>query len=140
MSELRSVSLDRVDKGRFRATNVRGGTLEFGEGSEGDTDFTPVELLLVALGGCTGIDVDYIAGKRAEFDSFAITVTADKLRDEQGNHLQDITISFAPRFPDGPEGDAARAMVPSAVQKSHDRLCTVGRTVQLGTPIRTELT
>jgi uncharacterized OsmC-like protein len=31
-------------------------------------------------------------------------------------------------------------MVPSAVQKSHDRLCTVGRTVQLGTPIRTELT
>jgi len=38
-------------------------------------------------------------------------------------------------FPAGADGDAARAVLPDAIRKSHDRLCTVGRTVELGTPI-----
>lgn len=38
-------------------------------------------------------------------------------------------------FPDGEAGDAARAVLPKAVAESHDRLCTVGRTVELPTPV-----
>lgn len=134
MTDQRTVRLDRVEKARFRATNVRGGTLDLGEGT--DADFTPVELLLVAIAGCTGIDVDYITTKRAEACSFALTVSADKVRDEHGNHLQDIEVRFAVEFPDGPGGDAAREILPSAIQKSHDRLCIVSRTVELGTAIQ----
>jgi putative redox protein len=37
------------------------------------------------------------------------------------------------------QGDAARAVLPDAVKKSHDRLCTVSRTVELGTPIATRI-
>ena len=54
------------------------------------------------------------------------------MRDDDGNHLTDIHITFHLEFPDGEAGDAARAVLPEAVQRSHDRLCTVGRTVELG--------
>jgi putative redox protein len=30
-------------------------------------------------------------------------------------------------------------ILPDAVNRSHDRLCTVGRTVELGTPITTKI-
>ena len=38
-------------------------------------------------------------------------------------------------FPEGEAGDRAREMLPKAIAMSHDRLCTVSRTVVLGTPI-----
>jgi uncharacterized OsmC-like protein len=129
----RSVRLDRITKARFLATNARGGTITVGEGT--DADFTPVELLLVAIGACTAIDVDYITAKRAEATEFRLEVLGEKVRDEQGNHLTGLTTVFRVRFPDGEPGDAARAVLPDAVAKSHDRLCTVSRTVEIGTPV-----
>ncbi len=129
----RFVTLTRTASGRFRATNNRGGDLEFGQGD--DPAFTPVELLLVAIGGCTGIDVDLITSRRALPESFVVTVAADKIRDDGGNRLDDVTVTFAITFPDGPEGDAARGVLPDAVRRSHDRLCTVSRTVELPTPV-----
>jgi len=135
---LRTVSMERTELGRYEVRNVRGGKLSIGEGK--DSDFTPVELLLVALGGCTAIDVDYITSKRAEPVSFSITVNGDKLRDaEKGNHLENLEVRLSVTFPAGEQGDAARAALPMALQRSHDRLCTVGRTVETGTPIRTTL-
>jgi uncharacterized OsmC-like protein len=129
----RSVELTRLRKARFLARNDRGGELEFGEGD--DEAFSPVELLLAAIAGCTAIDVDYITAKRAEADSFVVTVDAQKIRDDQGNRLTDISIRFAVDFPDSEGGTAARDVLPSAVQRSHDRLCTVSRTVEVGTPV-----
>ncbi|MEJ7634879.1 OsmC family protein [Aeromicrobium sp.] len=129
----RSVELDRTGKARFRATNVRGGTLDFGEGD--DSDFTPVELLLVAIAGCSAIDVDHLVGKRVDPDSFEVSARADKIRDDLGNRLTDIRVSFDLTFPDGPDGDRAREILPRAVTQSHDRLCTVTRTVIVGTPV-----
>ena len=41
-------------------------------------------------------------------------------------------MSFDVAFPAGPDGDAARDRVQSAIEMSRDRLCTVSRTVQLG--------
>ena len=46
-----------------------------------------------------------------------------------------IVVTFQVRFPDGPEGDAAREVLPVAARHSHDRLCTVGRTLQLPTSV-----
>ena len=133
----RGVELTRLRKARFLARNDRGGELEFGEGDDGA--FSPVELLLAAIAGCTAIDVDYITAKRAEADSFVVTVDAQKIRDDQGNRLTDITIRFAVDFPDTEGGTAAREVLPSAVQRSHDRLCTVSRTVEVGTPVEVRI-
>jgi putative redox protein len=129
----RSVSLERVSKGVFDVTNVRGGTMRIG-GGESD-DFTPVELLLAAIAGCSAVDVDYITVKRAEPLSFTVESTGEKVRDEQGNHMGGLTVRFSVTFPDGEAGDRAREMLPKAIQMSTDRLCTVSRTVELGAPI-----
>ena len=128
--------LERIENSRYTAINERGGRMTVGSG---EGDFSPVELLLVAIGGCTAIDVDILTSRRAEPDSFEILVDAEKVRDEAGNHLTDIVVNFRIRFPEGEQGDKARVLLPDAVKKSHDRLCTVSRTVELGTPIATRI-
>jgi putative redox protein len=133
----RAVTVRRVGSGRFTATNDRGGQVTFGSG-EGN-DLTPVDLFLAAMGGCTAIDVDILTSRRAGPESFEISVDAEKVRDADGNHLTDIVLTFRLAFPEGPAGDAARAILPDAVRKSHERLCTVSRTVELGTPVRTRI-
>jgi uncharacterized OsmC-like protein len=99
-------------------------------------DFSPVELLLAAMGGCTAVDVDILTSRRAEPDEFGLVVGAEKVRDATGNYLTDVTVTFRIRFPEGEGGDKARALLPDAVRKSRDRLCTVGLTVERGTPIQ----
>ena len=60
----------------------------------------------------------------------------EKVRDEHGNHMIDLEVSFDVQFADGEAGDAAREVLPKAVERSRTSLCTVGRTVELGTPIK----
>jgi putative redox protein len=50
-----------------------------------------------------------------------------------------VEITYRITFPPGEEGDKARSVLPEAVRQSHDRLCTVGRTVELPTPIATRI-
>jgi putative redox protein len=133
----RSIRLERIENSRYVVTNDRGGHISIGKG-EG-TDFTPVDLLLAGIGGCTAIDVDILTSRRAEPDAFEVLVDAEKIRDDTGNHLTDIVVTFRIKFPDGEQGDAARTLLPHAVHKSHDRLCSVSRTVELGTPIATRI-
>jgi putative redox protein len=130
---LRSIDLTRTGAGSYQATNRRGGVLPIGSG-EG-TDFTPVELLLAAIAGCSAIDVDLITGKRATPEAFDVRAEGHKVRDEQGNHLVGLQVIFDVRFPEGEGGDRAREMLPRALQQTRDRLCSVGRTVALGEPI-----
>ena len=134
----RTVDIVRTGKARFTATNVRGGTIEIGDGVDDDT-FTPIELLLAALAGCSGLDVDAILGKRSEFVSFTVNARGDKLRDHDGNHLVNLQLTFDAVFPAGEAGQAARDFLPKAMAKSRDRLCTVSRTVQLGAPVEYRL-
>jgi putative redox protein len=133
----RKLTVERFAPGRFDAVNARGGRIVFGTG-DGE-DFTPTELLLIAIGGCTAIDIDILTSRRSEPASFQIDVDADKIRDEGGNHLANIEVTYRVTFPDGEAGDKARAVLPEAVHQSHDRLCTVGRTVELPTPIATRI-
>lgn len=133
----RSVEIERIGLHKFRASNRRGGTLSFGDGNDGD--FSPVELLLAAIAGCTALDVEYITGKRAEPETFRAHARAEKVRDDDGNHLTGVSVSFRIRFPAGEAGGAAREVLPSALQRSHDRLCVVSRTVELGTPVEVRL-
>lgn len=129
----RSIELSRIGEGRYKAVNRRGGVLPIGSGD--DPDFTPVELLLAALAGCGAIDVDLITGKRAQAESFDVRAEGDKVRDEQGNHLTNLTVTFDLVFPEGEAGDRARDVLPRTLQQVRDRLCTVSRTVAIGEPV-----
>lgn len=130
----RRVEVERVSFGQYRATNARGGSLTLHATPE---DFTAVELLLAAIGACTLADVDHLTSRRAEPISLAVEVTGDKVSDrEAGNVMRNLEVTFRARVPGGAEGERARAVLPEAVARSHDRLCTVGRTVELASPIR----
>ncbi|MCW2787609.1 MAG: OsmC family peroxiredoxin [Marmoricola sp.] len=130
---LRSIELTRIGEGRYKATNRRGGVLPVGSGD--DPDFTPVELLLAAIAGCSAIDVDLITGKRAQATGFDVHAEGDKVRDENGNHLTNLKLVFDVVFPEGEAGDAARGVIQRAIEQSRDRLCTVSRTVALPSPV-----
>src|SRR6187551_3478818 len=74
MSEgtLRQLDLTQIGDGRYKAVNARGGVLPVGSGD--DPDFTPVELMLASLAGCTAIDVGLITGKRVTPEAFDVHV------------------------------------------------------------------
>jgi putative redox protein len=133
----RGVRIERTGRATYVAINDRGGRMTISQGQ--GTDFTPVDLLLAAIGGCTAIDVDLLTSRRAEPEHFEVLVDAEKARDGEGNHLTDLQVTFRVSFPEGEAGDKARAILPDIVKKSHDRLCTVSRTIELGTPIATRI-
>ena len=125
--------------GQYLVRNARGDSISVGSDTEGS--FTPVELLLAAIGCCTAIDVDVITSRRAEPEQFTVTVTGHKIRDAaSGNRMENLAVGFTIRFPAGEAGDAARTVLPQAVRTSHDRACTVSRTVELGTPVSITVT
>lgn len=129
----RAVRLTRTAPHLLRATNARGATLDIGSGS--DAHFTPVELLLAATAACAGLDVEAMTRRQAEPLQLDLVSSADKVRDEHGNHLSQVEVRFTVRFPEGSGGDEARERLPGAVAKSRDWLCSVSRTVALPTPV-----
>ena len=112
----RAIELTKIGTNRFKATNARGGETYFGNGGE-DPDFTPVEMLLAAIAGCGAIDVELITGRRATAESFRATASGDKVRDENGSHLVNLSVTFEVTFPEGEAGDAARAVMPRTLDR-----------------------
>jgi uncharacterized OsmC-like protein len=127
--------LERTEKCGYVIRNQRGGELVVGtaEGSR----FTPIELLLGAIAACGAIDLDLITSKRAEPESLTAEVEGHKIRDELGTRMVDLVVTYDARFPEGEAGDAARAVVPRTIEQIESRLCTVSRTVQVATPVKT---
>lgn len=135
---VRTVDITRISKGLYEATNRHGVKMVFGH--DNTENFSAVELLLTAIAGCSGTDVDFITSKRSEPSSFELHVSGDKVRDETGkNHVTNISVTFDITFPEGEEGDAARSVLERSVHQSHDRLCSVSQTVERGTPIKVEI-
>ncbi len=132
----RSVQLSLMGEGRYKAVNRRGGVLPIGDGD--DPDFTPVELLLASIAGCTAIDVAHITGKRSAAESFSVRCSGDKIRDELGNRMVNLTVTLDISFPEGEPGDAAREVLPRTIEQTRDRLCTVSRTVAVESPVTME--
>jgi uncharacterized OsmC-like protein len=134
---LRRVTLTRLHRGRYEATNAKGATLVLGSGQ--DDAFSPVELFLAGIAGCSAIDVDFITSRRAEATRFEVTMTGTPVRDGSGNRLADLRLTFDIAFPEDESGTAAREVLPLSVARSHDRLCTVSRTVEAGAPVNVEI-
>lgn len=125
----RSVGLERTGPGEFLVTNERGGTLRLG-GEH--ADFTPVELFLAALAGCAAVTVEEITGRRATPERFEVTAEGHKVRDAEGGRMTELRLVFDVVFPEGEDGDAARAVLPRTMAQTRDRICTVSNTVHRG--------
>ena len=80
----------------------------------------PMQLLLVALGGCTGMDVVSILRKmRVAFDSFQIEVKAERA-EEHPKVFRRVDVKYVISGDDIPEDKFLKA-----IQLSHDRYCPV---------------
>ena len=125
----RSVRLERIENSTYLVTNDRGGQMRIGTGQ--GTDFTPVDLLLAGIGGCTAIDVDILTSRRAEPDSFEVTVEAEKVRDENGSRTCDAVVvrrhreRVRTRRRDGEEIAAARPRQGRVVDEDVTRLAVL---------------
>lgn len=124
-------------KQSLTVTNARGGTIRIGEGQ--NDDFTPVELLLAAIGACNAITVEALT-KRSDPERFDVVVEAQKTKSaDNGTQLEDIDITFDVAFPDDELGRQMTERLPGAIERSRRIYCTVGRTVEAGTPTRVRL-
>lgn len=85
------------------------------------------------------MDVDVVTGRRSPAETFTAQVDAEYVHNAGGNVLEDIVLTFHVTFPPGRAGDAAREILPRALRTSHDRTCTVSRTIEAGTPVTVRL-
>ncbi len=124
----RSVTVERVGETHYRATNPAGAVVEFGQG---EGLLTPVEMLLAALAGCSSVDVDVVTSRRSEPENFTVTSSAVKLHEDDGAvRLDDVQLSFNVTFPSDKAGQQAQKMVDRLMKLSHEKDCTVSRTIE----------
>lgn len=125
-----AVRVERTDDGGFRATNDRGATVTITASDENEP-FTPVELLLAALGGCEIVTVEPLTAQRGHrLVRLATTVAAEKV---ERNKLGTVTIDYDVKLPEG--DDKAAEVFTAVAERVHERYCTVGRSLREGTPV-----
>jgi putative redox protein len=124
-----SVRVERTDDGGFVARNDRGAEVAIG-GPDQDGVFTPVELLLAALGSCEIVTIEPLTAKRGHrLVRLAATVEAEKVAPTK---LGAITATYDVEFP---AGDAkAQQIFTEVAHRVHENHCTVGRALREGTP------
>lgn len=134
---LREVNVQRTESGKYLATSVASGaSIEFGQG---EGLLSPVELLLAAIAGCSSIDVDVATTRRSEPEKFDVQASGYKITEDGASRMDDIHLGFDLKFPDTAEGRKAAGMVERIVKLSHDKYCTVSRTVELGASVVSEV-
>lgn len=114
------VRVERTEDG-FQAVNARGARVAIGDG-DAEGVFTPVELLLAALGGCELVTVEPLTAKRGHrMARLAATVQADKIATST---LGTITITYDVELPRG--DDKAGDVLEAVAGRVHAKYCTVG--------------
>ena len=125
-----TVRVERTDDGGFVARNSRGAEVAIG-GSDEDGVFTPVELLLAALGGCEIVTIEPLTAKRGHrLVKLAATVEAEKTAPTK---LGTVTATYEIELP--PDDDDAAKVFTDVAHRVHDHHCTVGRALREITPV-----
>jgi len=112
---------------KFAADNHRGHITMFDSNSEGaeDSAATPMEVMLQAVAGCTGIDIVLVmTKKRKTISNFKIEING-KRRDEHPRIFSEIDIKYILESPDATEKDFVRA-----IELSMDKYCGASAVVK----------
>ncbi|GHJ48412.1 hypothetical protein Cs7R123_57540 [Catellatospora sp. TT07R-123] len=125
MAIMAEVRVERTDDGGFFATNARGARVEIGS-SDQDGVFSPVELLLVALGGCEIVTVEPLTAKRGHrLVKLAVRVDAEKV---ETSKIGPVTATYEIELPPG--DDKAAEVFEAVAHRVHEGYCTVGRALR----------
>jgi uncharacterized OsmC-like protein len=126
------VQIRRDSPAKFTATNGRGAEIKVGRSQDG-ADFSPVELLMAALGACAALSADHVISRRLGDDApIDLVVEADK--DVEADRLTSVTTRFDLDMSQLSETD--RETLVKLVDRAVDRTCTVSHSVEPGTPVK----
>jgi putative redox protein len=114
-----SVGIRRVEGLKFNV-DVAGRTLELNSAEEMGKAFTPMELFLVSLGGCTAMDVQYVMDRqRQKVGNLEISVQG-KRRENDPKYYETIDLEYSL------EGqNIKKEAVEKAIRLSQDEYCSV---------------
>lgn len=127
-----TLRVDRVGTRRYVGTSSRGARVEIGS-ADVEGAFTPGELLKIALGACSAMASDFTVSRRLgdDFDS-TVHISGDADRETERYPVLEESYELDMSELDPATADRLVAMV----QRSIDKACTVGRTLQSGTEVR----
>jgi putative redox protein len=115
-----SLKLEHVEKMKFKVAMRDGRRIELNSDEDMGQAFTPMELFLVALAGCTAMDVQWIMEKqRQKVDRLEIEATGTR-RDEDPRYYETIELKYTLAGP-GIGKDA----VERAIRLSQEKYCSV---------------
>lgn len=117
------ITVERTDDGDILARNPDGSEVSFG----GDVgQFSAVELLLAALGGCNLVTVDPLTAQRGHrLVRLAATIEAEKVKP---NRLGTITMTYDIELP--PDDPKAATVFRAVAERVHERHCTVSNALR----------
>jgi uncharacterized OsmC-like protein len=124
MDTMRRISMTLEADDIVVATNRHGTTLRIDQ--EGLTGFSPLELLLAALGSCGAVDVALLMRKQRDPVG---TMTVEVQGEKVDTRMQWLRVTY--RF--GEDHDQRK--VDRAVTKTAEDLCSVSRTIRMSAPV-----
>lgn len=122
------VIIDQLQGTHMEAENEEGGLVRMdGSTSIGGLEggFSPMQLLLAGVGGCSAIDVIGILKKqRQDLEDLTVEVDADRQSKEEYSEFKTIHIKFI--F----TGDLDESKIERAINLSLDKYCSVSKTLE----------
>ena len=126
----REIEAEWKGGGAFIGTNASGGTVQMGMLDE-HPGISPMEMLLVGLAGCTGVDiVDILAKKREPLQALKVKVRGKKAEDFPKIY-KEIEITYL-IWGDGIDPKA----VERAIQLSEEKYCSVSAMLRQAAQIK----
>ena len=130
------INIDRVEGDcGFEATDANGHTIKMDTSPEtGGVNFgvRPMQVLLMGLGGCSGIDIVMILKKqRQQVDNFSMKIEGERQSGKEPSLWKEVKIIFELK------GNLDPEKAQRACELSMNKYCSVAETLRLGGTILT---
>lgn len=132
-TETNSVWAERTGTRQYLGHNARGAEVRVGMG---EGEFSPGELIKIALGTCNTLSADHRLAK-ALGEDFDANVVVSTLKHQEEERYTDFDVQIVADFASlTPE---QRQILNERVERAIERGCTVGHTVEHGAGVRLHL-
>lgn len=127
------ITIEQLENTHMEAANEEGGLIRMnGTTSIGGLEggFSPMQLLLAGVGGCSAIDIIGILNKqRQDLKNLTVEVEGDRQSKDEYSEFKSVHIKYI--F----EGDLDESKVERAINLSLDKYCSVSKMMEQATEI-----
>lgn len=130
----RRIWVERLEDGSWQAQSDDGATLKFGKG---EGQFSPVELMQIALAGCTALSSQYAVEHALGEGKGARVLVNGTYNPEEGTYLrfqEDVTVDATSAKPALNDENAKE--LKERMERHINKGCTVKHTLERGAQVR----